>query len=121
MLRYRAGSSDVVFTSGKTPRGARSVTIDFANGWSAQTFGAPVHGAALAKGSAMALLLAGIALSLLLGLLVFVLGTGRARALKLVSRKTDELRHQALHDTLTGLPNRALIMDRIDPRPRPAR
>jgi diguanylate cyclase len=31
-----------------------------------------------------------------------------------VERKTDELHHQAMHDGLTGLPNRALILDRID-------
>jgi diguanylate cyclase (GGDEF)-like protein len=59
-------------------------------------------------------LASGLALSLLLGALIYLLGSGRAQSRVLVDERTDELRFQALHDSLTGLPNRALIMDRID-------
>ncbi len=56
----------------------------------------------------------GIIISLLLGALIYLLGTGRARTRSLVEQRTDELQFHALHDSLTALPNRALIMDRID-------
>ena len=37
------------------------------------------------------------ALSLLLGTVLYLLGTGRARAVALVVERTDELQFQALH------------------------
>jgi diguanylate cyclase (GGDEF)-like protein len=52
-------------------------------------------------------------LGLLSGLLVWVLGRSRGRALRMVAEATAALRHQAFHDSLTGLANRALLADRM--------
>src|ERR1700728_447348 len=76
--------------------------------------GCSVYGYVFGATGALALLLGDLVLSLLLGASVYVLGTGRARSRVLADERTDELQFQALHDSLTGLPNRALIMDRIE-------
>jgi signal transduction histidine kinase len=94
-LRYLRGSSAVEFTSGKAPHGAQSVSSDFHNGWTVHTFAAVAGGGMLADRNALPILIGGIALSLLLGLLVVVLGTGRARAVRQVHNQTVELRDQA--------------------------
>jgi diguanylate cyclase (GGDEF)-like protein len=110
---YRSGSTTATFSAGRAPRGSSSRTVNLHNGWRVQTIALVDGGSITANANALALLVIGALLSLLLGSLIFVLGTSRARALGLVKERTDELEHLALHDPLTGLPNRALILDRI--------
>jgi diguanylate cyclase (GGDEF)-like protein len=72
-----------------------------------------VYASRYARSIASQLALAGIALSALLALLTWLLIHGRERALRMAASMTEELRHMAQHDHLTGLPNRALFNDRL--------
>jgi diguanylate cyclase (GGDEF)-like protein len=115
LYHVNSGSKPLLIAAaGKTPRAGAGYhqRTALAGGWVVVTSGTVTGPAAGAQG--LVVLGSGALVTLLVFTLYVVLVRSRQRAWALVAEKTDELEYLALHDPLTGLPNRTLVLDRAN-------
>ncbi|MGO9447293.1 MAG: EAL domain-containing protein [Solirubrobacteraceae bacterium] len=121
-VRYGAGSPNVVFAMGASQSGGQSATSILHDGWVVTSFGPAARTSVFTDGDAFALLIGGIALSVLFGLLVDVLAAPRpeapaeaeTEAVAEADTPAGESPDRYLYEPVTGLPNRELTLDRAE-------
>ncbi|HEX4564450.1 MAG TPA: diguanylate cyclase, partial [Solirubrobacteraceae bacterium] len=115
-LRHRgAGAAFTTPIAGPlVPRALQSATFNLHGGWSLRTMGAPADASVFGNEDSSALLLGGVLLGLLLSAFS-LLARGRGpREERAQGEGGAEPVAGELYDRLTGLPNRALTLDRAE-------
>jgi diguanylate cyclase (GGDEF)-like protein len=110
------GPLQLIGSAGAYPHGRSpgyASTRDLGEGWVLETTGTANAFASPDLRGLVALAL-GLLVTILAFLLHRVLSGSRQRAWSLVAERTGELEYLALHDALTDLPNRILVIDRAE-------
>ena len=109
LLRVVSAGAD---PGGRSPGYTKSIALE--EGWVLEASGTADITSSSAVAQGLVTLCLGLLVTLLLFLLYQVLSRSRQRAWRMVGEKTGELEYSALHDPLTDLPNRDLVLDRAE-------
>jgi diguanylate cyclase (GGDEF)-like protein len=117
LYHTNVGGSPELISHAGAGTGARSSgyhqRLDLGGGWLLDVTGSAA-GSVSASTQGLVVLGLGLLVTALIFLLYRVPSRSRERAWGLVGEKTHELEYRALHDPLTGLPNRTLVLDRAE-------